>query len=316
MIDGLLAAAPGWGVGVQVGPGDDAAVLAGPGGDRVVTTDALVEGVHFKRAWLSWGDLAARAVAVNVSDLAAMGAEPTTLLLSLVGPAEAFGEAFARGLSGACRRYGLVLVGGNVSRSPGPIVVSVTAEGRVPEDGRPLLRSGARPDDDLWVSGPLGLAALGLRALQHDRAAEVPRAVEAFLRPRPRLALGQELSRLAAQDRVHAAMDLSDGLAADLPRLCLASGVGAQVRASGIPGPGQVPDWAGEPMDLVLSGGEDYELLVAAPPEARSALRDLEMHPIGQALPERAVLRWEDGDGRPLVAAAGWDHYSFGLPDP
>lgn len=295
LIDRLLAASPPLPAPVQVGPGDDAAVLRLGGDAIVVTTDAQVEGVHFERPWLSPAELGARAILVAVSDLAAMGAAPVAAFVSLLGRPEDFPEAFARGLGEACAHAGVALAGGNVS-APGPaggLVVDVTIVGRLDGPAAALLRSGGRPGDTLYVSGPLGLARAGCRLLSAGRPDDDPVAVAAWRRPPLRLDLGAALRRTG---RVHACMDLSDGLAADLPRLCAASGVGAEVRAQAVPGP----------PDDRLVGGEDYELLVAAPPGA--GVEAMGLVPIGR-LAEGAGVRWVDAGGRDLGALRGFDHY-------
>lgn len=242
-----------------MGPGDDAAVLDG----HAWTVDALVEGVHFD-ARLAPADVGFKAIAVSVSDLAAMGATPRWALLTLSLPRpvdRAWVAAFAGGVGEACRAFAVDLAGGDVTRSPGPRVVTTTLGGPCPA---PVLRSGGRPGDTLWVTGVPGLAGLGY-SLPDPPAA----ALDALRRPQPPVAFA-----LAAASLVHAGMDLSDGLAVDLPRLCRASAVGAVVDPASLP---DHPAFASapDPLAVKLGGGDDYQLLLAAPPDARDALTRL-----------------------------------------
>ena len=258
---------------VRAGVGDDGAVVAvPPGRELVLALDTIVAGTHFPP------DTAAhcvghRALAVNLSDLAAMGAEPAWALLALTLPAadEAWMAAFARGFDELARRSGTALIGGDLTR--GPLAASVTVAGFVAE-GRALRRSGARPGDDVWVSGHPGDAGAGLAILQ-GRLTAGPEARDAllarFLLPEPRLALGRALVGLAS-----ACIDVSDGLAADLAKLCAASGVAAQLDATPLPRSASLRAAAGpRAAGHALAGGDDYELLFAAPAEARARIAAL-----------------------------------------
>lgn len=253
-----MRAAPQALAGLMVGPGDDCAVLAD---GTALTVDTMVEGVHFDER-ISPEDLGYKAVTVSVSDLAATGATPTWLLLALSAPRTVdatWFEAIARGVGDACRTWGIALIGGDTTRSSGPVVLSTTAAGRCA--GAPLLRSGARASDDLWVTGTPGLAALGYLA-----AAPSERALRALHHPAPPVAFALAL---AAAGLATAAMDLSDGLRSDLPRLCAASRLGAQVDSSALPalqGPAELLATA------QLAGGDDFELLFTAPAAARDAI--------------------------------------------
>ncbi len=241
---------------VRLGPGDDAALLAD---GTAITVDTLVEGIHWNHR-LSPEDVGWKVLAVSVSDLAAMGARPTwaLLALSLPEPLElGWVESFAVGFSAAARRWGVSLVGGDTTRSPGPRFASATLGGRAP--ARPLTRSGGRPGDDLWVTGPIGLAGAGW-----SWEAPGPAALAALRRPDPPLDLAADLVGLAS-----AAMDLSDGLSLDLRRLCAASGVGADVQRAALPGHAELgPD----PWEIQVAGGEDYQLLFSAPVVNRDAI--------------------------------------------
>lgn len=245
--------------GVLVDVGDDAAVLEG---GEVLTSDLLVEGVHFDER-LSPGDVGWKAVAVNVSDLGAMGARPAwaVLGLSLPRPLDMdWVAAFADGLGAALARWELSLVGGDTTRSSGPVVVSLTVGGRCV---RPILRSGGEPGDELWVTGTLGAAAAGF--LRGGPGAAWLR------RPEPPVAFGVALG---GSGLVHAMMDLSDGLATDLPRLASASGLAAEIDLEALPLDPATAE-AHEPLQEGMAWGEDYQLLLAAPPAAGSALQAL-----------------------------------------
>lgn len=270
--------------GLLLGIGDDAALFSD---GRVVTVDTMVDGVHWD-ARLEPEDVGWKLVAVNVSDIAAMGARPEWCVLSVSLPSPLdlrWTERFAAGLVAACDRWGVALVGGDTTR--GAVrSATLTMAGRA---SRPIPRSGGRPGDDVWVTGELGLAAEGFLA-------GTPRA-EALVRlrrPEPRLELAVSF---ADAGLVTAMMDLSDGLRADLARLCAASGCGATVDPGAIPGEG--------PLSWRVAFGEDYELLFAAPADRRDALRSLAtMHRtriarIGR-LEAASGLRLRDGTDWPV----------------
>ena len=293
--------------------GDDAALLSPPDGhELVVAKDALVAGVHFfaeDPARL----VAGKALRVNLSDLAAMGAEPLGYLLALAlprGTEDAWLEDFVHGLEETQARFGLGLLGGDTVATPGPLTLSVTVLGHVPE-GRALLRSGARPGDEIWVSGRLGEAAMGLRIL---RGLAVPDEeamplVARYHTPEPRLALGRALRGLA-----HAAIDVSDGLVADLGHLCRRSGVAATVELERLPVSDLlrgIPRWR----ETALTGGDDYELLFTAAPADRPAVealsRDLglPLSCIGRTAAGEGV-RVVDAEGREVaIGSPGWRHF-------
>jgi thiamine-monophosphate kinase len=288
-------ALPRAGRGIVVGPGDDAAVLRPPPGeDLVATVDAVVAGVHFDDRSAP-ADVGWKALAVNLSDLAAMGARPLAALVALGLPRE-IGTATLRGLArglGACaRRHRIAVVGGNVTRAPS-LSVTVTALGAVPE-GRAVLRAGARAGDLVAVTGTLGDAALGL----------VPGAKAALARrqrrPTPRVAAG-----LALAGHVRAAIDVSDGLVQDLGHLCAASGVGARIGAADLPlSPAyrRAARRLADPLGPALAGGEDYELVVAIPPALLAAARAA----AGRArTPLTVIGRFVRGEGVRVVGPRG-----------
>jgi thiamine-monophosphate kinase len=280
--DGSARDHEGW-----VDAGDDAAVVDH---GLAVTVDALVEGVHFDRR-LSPEDVGYKTLAVSVSDLAAVGARPSWAVLALALPASdpAWVDGFARGLADACARWGVRLVGGDTVRTPGPRTASLTLGGTCV--AAPRRRSGARPGDDLWVTGTLGLASAGWR-LDAPPAA----ALAALRRPDPPLAFALDL---ALDGLATAGMDLSDGLARDLPRLCAASRVGAVVDADALPGD---PCLGSDAVDHQLRGGEDFQLLFTAPPGHADALRALAAR---HGVRLTRVGRIEPGDA-PRLAQGSW----------
>lgn len=257
---------------VLLGIGDDAAVLAPPPGMALVmTTDALIEGAHFLPG-AAPRSLGHRALAVNLSDCAAMGAQPLWALLSLVLPVadESWLTQFAAGLAAQLRTHGVALVGGNLAR--GPLAITVQLTGAV-APGQAMRRDRAQAGDELFVSGTLGDAAAG-RAVQDGRMAGNDGNRQALVRrfeyPEARVALGCRLPGLAS-----ACIDLSDGLLTDLPRLLQASDLGCELELQRLPvsGPLRAVAGSGAAM-LALRGGEDYELLIAAAPQRRAALQN------------------------------------------
>ncbi len=308
---------------VVVGIGDDAAVLE-PARNRleVVTTDAAVEGVHFDRRFMDAGAIGHRVLAANLSDLAAMGAEPRTALLSLILPnalALAELDAMLDAFLALAARTGTHLVGGNVTRSPGPLVIDVTVSGTA-KRRKLLTRAGGRSGDELFVSGSVGGAAAGLAWLQHagpeppgDPA--IADAVGRFLRPEPRLRLGLLAGRTRAAS---AAMDLSDGLADAVRQLAAASGTGARIEAEALPvHPGVAAVSGGDPeavLATALAGGEDYELLLAVPRKAgrrfaaAARLAHLPVTRIGTLTPAAAGLTLATPAGDRAIPE-GFEHF-------
>jgi thiamine-monophosphate kinase len=259
-----------------------------------ISTDTLVAGVHFDER-LSAADVGYKAVAVSVSDVAAMGATPSWVLLNLTLPAPldtAWVEQFAKGVGQACAAWDIALIGGDTTRGP-VTVVSTTVGG--PCAASPLTRAGAQPGDDVWVSGTLGAAAVGYLS-----AAPSPEALSALRRPSPPVALGPAL---ALRGLATAAMDLSDGLVTDAVRLARASAVALDLQRAALPlGPSLTPDDA----TAALTGGEDYQLLFTARPGARAALEALAQE-LGLSLTRIGSARAGAGlrvDGEPAPPAA------------
>lgn len=249
------------------GPGDDCAVLPASRSELCVTVDAVVEGVHFTRRYFGFEDIGHKALAVNLSDLAAAGARPSWFLCALAIPKRLGVEpvmTIARGMSALARAHGVELLGGNVTAAR-ELSITITAAGAV-RKGRALTRGGARSGDRLYVSGTLGDARLALRMW---RRGERTPAEARQLRPSPRVKLGQLSTKFA-----HAAIDISDGLAQDLAQLCSSSRVGAQVDVARLPVSSELRRRAGSDLRAAkwaLAGGEDYELLIAVPPHRSAA---------------------------------------------
>jgi thiamine-monophosphate kinase len=278
---------------VRIGPGDDAVVFRD---GLVVSTDISVEDVHFRRRWLSEREVGYRAVTAGLSDLAAMAATPAGVLVSLAFPDGTDVEAVMSGVREACQDAGTYLVGGDLSRSPGPLVLDATVVGRVEH---PALRSGALPGHELWVTGPLGASAGAVRLLESGRDPGVQLRA-AYARPQARI---REAGRLARAAVLGACIDVSDGLAGDAGHLAAASGVRVVLEAANIPihpalGSHFRPE---EELELALHGGEDYELLFSAPPGAAVA----EALPRGEAVLLSRVGRVDVGEGVWLSAPDG-----------
>jgi thiamine-monophosphate kinase len=306
LIDLFLRGLPLRGEGVLVGPGDDAAVLRlSPGEDLVATVDAVVEGVHFGSAFTP-ADVGWKALAVNLSDLAAMGARPLHALVALglpPGTPPRTVKGIASGLGACARAHGTAIVGGNVSRAR-DLSVTVTVLGAAPR-GRAVLRSGARAGDLVVLTGTVGDAALGLRPHAPPALAGRQR------RPTPRLAAGRVLAGL-----VRAGIDVSDGLAQDLGHLCRASGVGARIGLQELPlSPGyrRMARRLADPWAPALGGGEDYELVLAVPPALLGRARAAALRTrtpltvIGRFVRGRGV-RVVGARGEPVAVPRGHDH--------
>ena len=299
--------APG-GAGVEVGIGDDGAIVRlPPGRELVVVVDTLVAGVHFPADMVP-AEVGYRALAVNLSDVAAMGAEPAwmTLALTLPAPDADWLEGFAAGLWDLAGRHGVALVGGDTTR--GPLTVSVQVLGHLPAGTR-LLRGGARPGDRVFVSGTPGDAAAGLGL--RSPGSEAERRLRArFLRPEPRLGLGRALAGRASA--AIAAIDVSDGLLADLAHICEASGTGAVIDEERLPLSAALIEFAGRERaaELALTGGDDYELCFTLPPEvdAHDLSADVEVAEIGVMTPEPGI-RLRRHEREVPLPAGGYRHF-------
>ena len=293
-----------------VGPGDDAAVLALADARTVVTTDTLVHGPDFRLAWSDGDDLGAKAAAVNLADVAAMGARPIALFVALAMPDSTtigFVDALARGLRSACDELapGCHVAGGDLTVSD-TLMIAVTAVGELPDGARPVLRSGARPGDVVAVAGDLGLAARGLDVLferfRDAEGAPIPvdrgvlssadaAAVAAQLRPRPPIEAGVRAARAGA----HAMMDLSDGLVRDARRMARASEVTIDLAA----------DALGDDPSRALSGGEDHGLLATFDPRMAMPPGFRRIGSVSDEAPGVVTV-----DGVVVTATGGWDPYA------
>lgn len=298
-------------VETTLGVGDDCALLRCPeGAELAVTTDTLVAGVHFLPE-VDPESLGHKALAVNLSDLAAMGAAPkwATLALTLPEAGERWLEAFARGFFALAGAHGLELVGGDTTH--GPLSITVQAMGLVPAGGA-LRRSGALPGDFVYVSGPLGSAGLGLKMRLGRTAIDDAEALLRLERPEPRIHLGRLLRGFAS-----ACIDVSDGLAADLGHILAASGVGAVVEYESLPLSDAVRHYVAETGDwrLPLTAGDDYELCFTVAPvmqtelEQRLAAAGLRAARIGRIV-SGAELRLERNSQELDIGAAGYEHFS------
>lgn len=305
---------------ILVGIGDDAAVWQPSRSHRsVITSDALIEGVHFSRAWMSLEDIGWRAMASNASDIAAMGARGVLATVALgvpadLGPADVL-ELY-RGIVACARTAGCPVAGGDLVRAPA-LTLAITVVGEV-APVRLKLRSGARPGDILAITGPLGASRAGLAHLRGDvrLAGELQaHAVAAHCRPQPRMREGRFLG---ASRNVHAMMDCSDGLSTDLARLTASSRVGALVDAVPVdPAAAEAARQRGEdPLDFAMAGGEDFELLVAvssrAFPHLAARLQarcGRSLHALGRVQADAGVRVVKGGRAAPL-SQSGWDHFS------
>lgn len=291
---------------VQLGIGDDAAVLRPQAQPLVVSVDVAVEGVHFDRAFLSWAQVGARAMTAAVSDLAAMAARPLAAVCSLVAPALSGDDFLAlhAGIAQAARDYACPVIGGNLA-SGTQLSLSTTVLGTLQGPG--LYRSGARAGDEIYVTGPLGSAALGLKLLQLLAATpEGAPFVDAWRAPRARVEQGLALSGVATS-----AIDVSDGALADLGHICEASQLGAVIEAAHIPlapGMADLSHRLGlQPLQLALAGGEDYELIYTLPPGAADPCGGTR---IGHMLNTEGVVQVIDAHGQPLeLGARGYQHF-------
>jgi thiamine-monophosphate kinase len=304
------------------GLNDDAAALKSSGDDIVVTTDAIVEGVHFL------GDdppdtVARKALRVNLSDLAAKGAVPAgfVLTLALRGVDEAWLKPFAQALGEDATQFGCPLLGGDTVSTPGPLMISITAFGRVPS-GKMVHRSGAKPGDRVVVTGTIGDAALGLAILKGGQIADATASDVAatesltgrYRVPQPRVAIA-EIVRAHAS----AAMDVSDGLAGDLAKLCGASGVSAVIDLESIPLSDPARDLVSRQMvgiETLIAGGDDYELLCTIPEDdvdtfAQAArLAGVPVTSIGMVVAGRSVPKFIDRQGREItLARPSYSHF-------
>ena len=306
--------------GLEKGIGDDAAVWRPSGAHEfwAVTTDMLVEEIDFRREWTTPRELGRKSIAVNLSDIGAMGAKPRFFTISLGIPAnitKRWLREFYDGLTSCGGDHGAALVGGDLSGAE-KITISITLFGES-ENRRVLYRSGGRPGDLLFVTGTLGVSAAGLELLKQgvirSRSGGKSEALRAHRTPEPRCAVGQWLANCGI---VRCMMDVSDGISSDLPRMCAASGTGAEIFEEKIPVFAESAAWGCNPLELALSGGEDFELLFAVPPAQKHLFENLppEFPPIthiGNMIEGNGGV-WISGAGktRRALPAGGFDHFA------
>jgi thiamine-monophosphate kinase len=305
---------------LKKGIGDDAAVMRfQPAGEYwSVTTDMLLEEIDFQKEWTSPRLLGRKSIAVNLSDLAAMGARPRFFTVSLAVPStisERWILEFYEGMTNAESAKGAQLIGGDLSHSKSGIAISITALGES-LNGKVLYRSGGKAGDLLYVTGTLGKSGAGLRLLQdgrmHPGSRAERRALQSHRSPEPRCETGVWLAQCGF---VSCMMDLSDGLSMDLPRLCSASGVGAEIRLADLPIFAESQRWGCDPVELALHGGEDFELLFAVK-ASKKDLFDQSYPPgfpkatqIGKLIGSAGTI-WITGPGKSRrLPERGYDHF-------
>lgn len=317
LIEAIRSATPK-GRGVRLGIGDDAAWVEHPGGSSLITADLLIEGVHFDLRWTTMFDLGHKSLAVNLSDIAAMGGVPAYLILSLGIPTHFDSKKIAEfysGIHSLAATSGVALIGGDTNRSE-KFLISACVLGHAPY--RPIPRSGARVGDDIYVTGELGDAALALTYLKSKKSVKRPELLARLMarhhRPTPRLAVG----KLLARHRLASAMiDVSDGLMQDLGHICQASYVGAVVSFQDVPVSSAYSALAGiTGLRLALTGGEDYELLFCARPRHRARVEQLARRTkvpitlIGRCVTKNENISLVNSDGcRIDIPGAGHDHF-------
>jgi thiamine-monophosphate kinase len=295
--------------------GDDCAVLPkNETADLVITADLLTEDIDFRLEWARPEQIGHKALAVSLSDIAAMGGTPTAAMLSIGVPQtlwdNGFPEAFYHGWHELASQFGVELIGGDTSRSPDKLVIDSIVLGEVPR-GKALLRSGARPDDAIFVSGTLGGASAGFALLESGRqnfADTEGKIIDRQLRPLPQVDLGKRLRELGI---VTSMIDISDGLASDLQHICEASGVGGVLDAAGIPIDPNLRDVMrfDESFDAAINGGEDFELLFTATESDASLLADLPVTRIGTIIPDRGKLEIIRDGTRETLVPSGFQHF-------
>ena len=308
---------------VLVGVGDDAAAVTWTRGTLLLTTDMLLEEVHFRRSTATLREIGAKSLAVNLSDIAAMGGEPRFAVVALAVPPAMrvvdVDELYA-GLEDMARGHAVALLGGDTCAAPHQMVLTVTVAGHT--DGAPLCRRGARPGDAILVTGVLGAAAAGLAALERGTvpvAADVVKPLQhAHRMPTPRVREGRLIH---ASGAATAMIDLSDGLATDLAHIARESGVGAEVRLAALPvsdGTRQLAAVLGiDPWSWAVSGGEDYELLLTAMPQHAATLATrvttetgTPVSVIGEVRPADEGVRFLDEGRRQVPVRPGFDHFA------
>ncbi|HEX9112674.1 MAG TPA: thiamine-phosphate kinase [Terriglobales bacterium] len=299
------------GSSIVTGIGDDCAVLRlPPGHELLVTTDLTIEKVHFRRDWQRPDVVGRRCLARGLSDIAAMGGQPRAAFLSLALGSDVpqkWVDRFFTGLLGLADEFKVPLAGGDTAESPGGIQADIVVVGSVPR-GKAVLRSGAQPGDQVYVTGELGSSAAALARLAAGRS--MGREARALFRPKPRLAVGEWLRRRGLPS---AMIDVSDGLSTDLEHLCQESHVGAEIEAEAIPR-ARVGQWKDKAaLELALHGGEDYELLFTSSQNVPARVAGVRVTRIGR-ITKANGMRLLDAQGRAQkLAARGWEHFRGNL---
>lgn len=299
---------------VVVGPGDDGAVYRTPAGfDQVISTDTMVEGIHFLKSTMSPYDVGWHLAACNFSDMAAMGAEAVGFVVSIALPEDlplSWVDGFYEGLRACCERYRVNLLGGDVTGSPGAIVLTGTVTGMVPA-GKAVTRSGAREGDLVFVTGTAGDSAAGLYALLHGLGDRWPKLARKHQRPEPQISLGILLRDAGA----HGLNDISDGLSREWNEIAEASGVEMEIDLDRVPLSPEVRALAEEagkdPLDWALNGGEDYQLTGTISPSSFDTIRkETSIVPVGRVVrkPGRGVYAGRQGKLK-LLTSHGFDHF-------
>ncbi|HZR65733.1 MAG TPA: thiamine-phosphate kinase [Terriglobales bacterium] len=300
---------------VIVGMGDDCAVIrTAPGHEILVTTDFSLEGVHFRREWHGPESVGHRCLARGLSDIAAMGAEPTAAFLSLALPVktrQAWVDGFMRGLLKLADEFGVTLAGGDTAQSPSAILADIVVLGSISK-GKAILRSGARPGDKIYVTGTLGGSAAALHRLFSTKTKLNPKQFRSHLFPIPRIRVGEFLGK----HKIPSAMiDLSDGLSTDLSHICESSGVGAKIYLPAIPLARVGHPLRPVDLKFALHGGEDYELLFTAPANRKvpSEIEGVLITCIGQITKNKQMVSVHEGV-RSILRPAGWQHFRKSRP--
>jgi len=314
LIDLLAKMAGGGGERLLIGIGDDAAAWRGDDSIQLASVDSFVEGVHFTPETTPWQDVGGKALAVNISDIAAMGGIPRYALVALSLPDDTEVEyvaALYNGMLELAKQYGVTIVGGDISRAP-LVAISITILGGSPAQ-KILTRSSAQAGDIVAVTGQLGAAAAGLEILKKKRNLDPEtesHLKNAFLRPTPRIAEGL----LLVEQGVKTAIDISDGLVADLNQICKASQVGARIEIGRVPVEPAVKTAFGErALELALSGGEDYELLFTAPAEIVAKVKkaaSVPVTPIGEITTGKGVTLVDKAGNPFALKRSGWEHFT------
>lgn len=311
-------AGPASGQPLILGIGDDAAAWRGDTSTQLATVDSLIQDVHFPSGITSWEEVGWRAMAANLSDIAAMGGQPRYALASLALPGDTEVvdvTALYRGMLALAEQHGVVLIGGDTCRAP-LVIITLTVLGNTKDPAQPILtRAAARPGEPVAVTGELGTAAAGLRMLTEKLqfAPEVTsRLRQAFLRPCPRVAEGQ----LLVEHGIRTAIDISDGLIADLNHICTSSQVGARIEVDRVPiHPAMKASFGDKALELALAGGEDYELLFTGQLEVINRVKAAAACPItviGEIVADKGKgVTLVDSEGTPVnLGKTGWEHFT------